>query len=190
MTYRRNLIRYKHIHVDSAVKSLVDPVHPRRVLDLLDGVEAAGGASAGNILETGAEQSQKLFRLVALRWNSQDVLILEIVWCLVLITDENALIVILWWNMSTWDWMLRRQWNGRIWDPHKMIGSLLILLICFAKYTQVSFFTVGHFQPTPFPFLSNALSLTQLICSSLSLTLSLSLSLLTPHSVYTCWYFT
>ena len=59
--------------MDSAVKSLVDPVHPRRVLDLLDGVEAAGGAGAGNVLETGAEQSQKLFWLVALRWNIQDV---------------------------------------------------------------------------------------------------------------------
>jgi hypothetical protein len=57
---------------------------------------------------------------------------------------------------------------------------LLILLICFSKNTQVSFFTNGHFQPTPFPFLSNAPSLTPLIRHSHSLSLSLSLSAYSP----------
>ena len=45
----------------------MDPVHPGGVLDLLHRVEAAGGASAGNVLKGGGEQRQELFRLVRLR---------------------------------------------------------------------------------------------------------------------------
>jgi hypothetical protein len=56
-----------------------------------------------------------------------------------------------------------------------LIDSLFILLIYIAKNTQASFFTNGHFQPTPFPFLSNAPSLTPLIYRSLSLSLPLCL---------------
>ncbi len=90
------------------------------------------------------------------------------------------------WNMSSWEQMLRHQWNRRIWDPPKMIDSLWILLICWAQNTQVSFFPNGHFQPMPFPFLSNSPSLTLLIHCSLSLS-PFSFS---PHSVFTCWNFT
>ncbi len=75
----------------------------------------------------------------------------------------------LWQNTLSWERMLRRQWNGRICDPPKMLNSLLIVLICFAKNTQVSFFTNGHFQPMPFHFLPNTPPLTLLICCSLSL---------------------
>jgi hypothetical protein len=56
-------------------------------------------------------------------------------------------------------------------DSSPLIDSLWILLIqliCLIKNTQVSFFTNGHFQPTPFAFLFNAPSLTPLICCSLS----------------------
>jgi hypothetical protein len=63
-------------------------------------------------------------------------------------------------------------------DLSLLICSLFVLLICFAKNTQVSIFTNGLFQPTPFPFLSNATSLTLLICHSLFL--SLPSSPLTP----------
>ncbi len=56
----------------------------------------------------------------------------------------------------------------------------LILLICIAKNTQVSFFTKGHFQLTLLPFLSNALSLTLLIWCSLSLSPSPSPSSYSP----------
>ncbi len=56
----------------------------------------------------------------------------------------------------------------------KMIDSLLILLICFAKNTHVSLFINGHFLPMPYPFLSNAPSLIPLSHCSLSLPPSLS----------------
>jgi len=65
-------------------------------------------------------------------------------------------------------------------DLSLLIDSLFIILICFTKNTQVSSSTNGHFQPTPFPFLSNVLSLTPLIHCSLSLSLSLSLSAYSP----------
>jgi hypothetical protein len=48
-------------------------------------------------------------------------------------------------------------------DLSLMIDNLLIILICFTKNTQVSFFTNAHFQPTPFPFLPNTPSLALLI---------------------------
>jgi len=50
----------------------------------------------------------------------------------------------------------------------------LILLICFTKITQVSFFTNSHFQPMPIPFLTNAHSLILLIHCSHSLSTSFS----------------
>jgi hypothetical protein len=65
---------------------------------------------------------------------------------------------------------MKNLWSTR--DLSCLTDSLLILLICVTKNTQVSFFTYGHFQPTPFPHLSDALSLTLLICLSLSLSLS------------------
>ena len=60
----------KSSQMNSAVKSLMDPVHPGGVLDLLHRVEAAGGASAGNVLKGGGEQRQELFGLVRLRKES------------------------------------------------------------------------------------------------------------------------
>jgi hypothetical protein len=83
--------------------------------------------------------------------------------------------------MSWCEWMLRRQWNWRIWDSPYLIDSLFVLLVCITKNTQVSLFTNRHFQPTAFPLLSNTPSLTRLICCSLSLS-----SPLTPHSVFIC----
>ena len=44
----------------------MDPVHPGGVLDLLDRIEAAGGASSGYVLEAGTEQRQELLRLIGL----------------------------------------------------------------------------------------------------------------------------
>jgi len=76
----------------------------------------------------------------------------------------------------------------RIWDQPKIIYVPFdwhcicsVYLICL-KCSGV-LFPNGHFQPTPFPNLSNALSLTPLI--SLCLSLSVSHSLPTPHSVFT-----
>jgi len=72
----------------------------------------------------------------------------------------------------------------RIWNHRKLIISMLIdaLFVPFIWNTHVSFPTVIS-QPMPFYILSYALSLTQLICFSLSLSPSL---LLTPRSVLTC----
>ncbi len=71
--------------------------------------------------------------------------------------------------------------NWRIrWIPN-LIDSFFVLLICNPINTLVSIFTNGHFWPTPFPFLSNAPSLTPLTRCSLSP--SLSPSPCTPHSV-------
>jgi hypothetical protein len=53
----------------------------------------------------------------------------------------------------------------RIKDLPKMIDSLFALLICIDKNCKVSLSTNGHFQPVPFPFLSNTMSLTTLICA-------------------------
>jgi len=78
------------------------------------------------------------------------------------------------WNMLSWERMLRHQWNGRIWDPPDLIGSLFVILICIDKNTQVYNYTNSHFWPTLFQFLTNTLSLTLLICCPLSLSLSLS----------------
>ncbi len=78
------------------------------------------------------------------------------------------------WNMLSWEQMLQHLWNWRIWDPPNLIGSLFVLLICIDKNTQVFNFTYSHFWPTPFPFLTNALSLTSLIGCTVSLSLSLS----------------
>ncbi len=77
-----------------------------------------------------------------------------------------------WWNMSSREWMLRHQWNWRIWDPPNLIDSLFVLLICITKNTQVSIFTKGHFSPTPFPF-----SVQCFFSHSVNLLLSFSLSL-------------
>jgi hypothetical protein len=49
----------------------------------------------------------------------------------------------------------------------RWIDNQFILLICFAKNTQVSLFINGHFQLTPFPFLPYTPSLTPLIRCSL-----------------------
>jgi hypothetical protein len=73
-------------------------------------------------------------------------------------------------------------------DLSLLIDNLFVLLICFTKNIQVSFFTNGHFQPTPFQFSSNASSLTPLIRHSLFL--SLPSSPLTHHSVFTYCNFT
>ncbi len=56
-----------------------------------------------------------------------------------------------------------------------LIDVIFVLLIWPFWNTQVSFFNNGHFQPMPFTFLSNALSLTPLIHCSLSLSLPLSI---------------
>ncbi len=76
-----------------------------------------------------------------------------------------------WQKMLSWERMLLHQRNGRIRDLPNLIDSLFVLLICIAKNTQVSIFPNGHFQPTPFLFLSNAPSLTLLNHCSLSLSL-------------------
>ncbi len=60
-------------------------------------------------------------------------------------------------------------------DLSLLTDSLLIPLIFFTKKTQVSFFTNGHFQPAPFPLLSNAPSLTLLLSLPFSLSLPLCL---------------
>jgi hypothetical protein len=77
-------------------------------------------------------------------------------------------------NILSWEGMLRHQQNWRIRDPPKLIDSLFVLMICIDKYTQVFDFTNGHLLPTPWPVLTNAPSLTPLICYSLSLSPSLS----------------
>jgi hypothetical protein len=90
------------------------------------------------------------------------------------------------WDASSREWKSQHR-GWRIWDPPKIIYIPFdwrcicsVYLICL-KYSGV-LFPNGHFQPTPFPNLSNVLSLTPLI----SLSLSVSRSLPTPHSVFTC----
>ena len=46
---------------------VVYPVRSRRVLDVLNGVEAGGGSSSGYVLQVGSEQWQELLSLVALQ---------------------------------------------------------------------------------------------------------------------------
>ncbi len=94
-------------------------------------------------------------------------------------------VYIVWQNLSSWEWILRHQRDGRIQDPPSLIDSLFVLLICITKNTQVSIFTNGHFQPMPFPFLSYAPSLTLLIGSSHSLSLPLHL---TPPLFSLLWF--
>jgi len=72
------------------------------------------------------------------------------------------------------------------------IDVVFVPFVRFIWNTQLSF-SNSHFQPTPFPNLFNAPSLTLLICFSLSLCLSVSLSLclsvsLSPSSAYSPLY--
>jgi hypothetical protein len=92
----------------------------------------------------------------------------------------------LWQNIALREWMLCHQRNWRIWNPPNLIDRLFIRLICITKNTQVFNFSNGHFWPTPFPFLSNAPSLTLLIHCSLSLSPSISIN---PPLHFTCCNF-
>ncbi len=85
--------------------------------------------------------------------------------------DEKTLPVVVaqWRSGETWERMLRHQWNGRIWDPPKIYPFWLTAYWFVTKNTPVSLCTNGHFQPTPFPLLSNAPSLALLIHRSLSI---------------------
>ncbi len=90
----------------------------------------------------------------------------------------------LWWD--TWSRVQMSQHRARrIWDPPKIINIPFdwhrvcpFHLICL-KFSGI-LFPNSHFQPTPFLNLSNALFLTLLIWSFLSLSRSLSLSVYPP----------
>ncbi len=92
----------------------------------------------------------------------------------------------LWWD--TWSRVQMSQHRAwRIWDPPKIINIPFdwhrvcpFHLICL-KFSGI-LFPNSHFQPTPFLNLSNALFITLLIWSFLSLSPSLSLYL----SIYLC----
>jgi hypothetical protein len=78
-----------------------------------------------------------------------------------------------WWDASSWEQKSEHQWTKEFKTCQKIYP-----FDWFTVWnTQVSFFTNSHFQPMQFPFLSNALSLTQLIRCSLSFFLSLYLYL-------------
>jgi len=93
----------------------------------------------------------------------------------------QCLLIIVWLDTSSWEYKAKHQWSKELrptQDISLLIEILLVLLICFIWNTQVSIF-----QPSPFPFLSNTLSLTLLICCSLSLYLHLLPTLFSPVAI-------
>ncbi len=85
------------------------------------------------------------------------------------------------WMKVTAHWMKEFETHPR-WLKSHLIDILFHLI--YMKYSGV-LFPNDHFEPTPFPYPSNALSLTPLIGCSLSLSPSLSVC---SHSVSTSWH--
>ncbi len=84
-------------------------------------------------------------------------------------------------------WSTRERKKSR--PPQKFYPFWLTVYLSYwfvIQNIQVSFFTNGNLQPTPFLFTSNTPSLTLLICCCCSLSLS---TLPAPHSVFTSCHF-